>query len=520
MPNPTLYPPRRRTENIELIRAVLAATSEAAFDAADAAIAASLHPSLFAELDWMERTVPPEQRERAGSMADGMFLQHLPALIAMRRTEFDLPDAALALEVHSHPAFYSAVLQKWPAEATALGPEVLDRIRGHLGAGRTDAGELAAQWQAVARSGVQRLLADVTDPDWLLVLVDVEATNAMAEALDHLSSRLDAKALVRSWGMQYSRVHPAAPSDTADTAGIADRLRSMAEDAQHHRLPWLAGRYRALMEAVEAVDPGSLTDYFGERLEGFGNCGSCSMLFASSPVVSLDPTCPGVFEADSGVVRIGRNLNVARCPFCGTEARIDAPSMYYSPRSNLVLYNVPARGFSEPEALEVHRPVIEAIRERYLARVTPAEAQAFEGAREEITYSMIDFLTAIQMGTTAREEHVANLVRFADGSGQLVDNTKGVLIDLTPQEVAERWAEAADVDTAVAVRDEGLGGGAAIKAAMQAYAARDFAAARRILEQYLAAHPEDIVARKNLAVLHVAAGDRDAARRLLRGTGG
>ena len=56
----SLYPPRVRDINITLIKGIRDANSQSTFDNADAQIARNLHPSLFAELDFMEMSMPPD----------------------------------------------------------------------------------------------------------------------------------------------------------------------------------------------------------------------------------------------------------------------------------------------------------------------------------------------------------------------------------------------------------------------------------------------------------------------------
>jgi Flp pilus assembly protein TadD len=51
---------------------------------------------------------------------------------------------------------------------------------------------------------------------------------------------------------------------------------------------------------------------------------------------------------------------------------------------------------------------------------------------------------------------------------------------------------------------------------LEAFAAQDYDRARQILEKLHAAHPGDDTVRKNLAVVYVTIGDKQAARALLQ----
>jgi hypothetical protein len=515
--HPELYPPRLRSTNIALIRGVLHAGDQAGFEAADAMVARALHPSLFSELDWMERTMPPAQREQGGALADDLFTRHLPALVTQRLVEFVLGDADLASEVDNHRDFYNYAIEQRPEVVEALGPELAERIRRHLAESPPTAEQLAAPWYERERSRVEKLLRTVEDRGWLWFLIYVEVQDAMVLALDHLSSRLAAKALMRASGGGFPQL-PAGDVRTRQDAGrMAASLREAADQATAYSLLHMAGTFRAIADVLELTDPSSLVKFSGDRAAGGGPCGTCSMNHCSSAIVSLDPTCPGIFDDERDMVYVGLNLNVDTCPFCGTQSRADSPALFYTPRHNLVIYNVPRLDqFTESEALEVHHDVLSEIRQSYMERVGEEKAIAFDHANEEFTYSITDFLIAIQMGTTAREEHVYGLIRSFDGGGFVMDPTKRVMISLTPQEVANQSIAAYD-GQASAPHDKGSDGGPVMDTALEAFKAKDYDRARQILEALHAAYPRDDTVRRNLAVAYVTLGDKQAARDLLYG---
>ena len=66
-----LYPPRNRSTNIALIKNLQAAHNQEEFEVAEERIAKVLHPSLFVELDWMEMTMPTQQRAEGAHLGDG-----------------------------------------------------------------------------------------------------------------------------------------------------------------------------------------------------------------------------------------------------------------------------------------------------------------------------------------------------------------------------------------------------------------------------------------------------------------
>lgn len=514
-----LYLPRSRSTNIALIRAIRGARGKAEVEAADAEIAQFLHPSLFSELDWMERTMPPDQRQRGGQLADDLFINHLPSLITQRRVEFELAEADLASEVNEHRKFYNWVMEQYPEVVEALGPELVERIRRHLAAPPPTVKQLIAPWYQRERRRVAQLLGAVEDRDWLWYLIYVEVQNAMALTLDHLPSRLAAKALVRAAGSEFPQVAPGPIHTRQDLERVAASLKDMADQAATYSLLRVTGTWQAIANLAESIDPSSLLAFSGRRAAGYGGCGRCSMMYSASSIVSFDPTCPGIFDDETGRIYLALDLNMSTCPFCHTRSRNDSPALFYAPQRNLVVYNAPRLGqFTESEALEAHREVLSQIRQDYMHRVDQEKAVAFDRAIEEFTYSMPDFLMAIQMGTTAKEEHASVLVALSDGSGMIVDPTKNAIVELTPLELQARWAAEGGLDQ-VSGPDASSGSrvGSSMDAVLKAFDAKDYGRARQILEKLHAAHPEDNTVRRNLAVVYVTLGDKQAAQDLIRG---
>ena len=101
------------------------------------------------------------------------------------------------------------------------------------------------------------------------------------------------------------------------------------------------------------------------------------MMYASTAICAFDPTCPGLFESDTNRINLPLAFNVSVCPFCGEQSRDEAPSLFYAPHRNLVIYVYPRLGqYSEEEARQVHRPVVQALRDRLIARLSRDECGA------------------------------------------------------------------------------------------------------------------------------------------------
>jgi hypothetical protein len=124
-----------------------------------------------------------------------------------------------------------------------------------------------------------------------------------------------------------------------------------------------------------------------------------------------------------------------------------------------VVYCLPieAPRIEEEEALEFFRGAIEYLRQGYVKKIAPEEARRFDGAAELLTYSLPDFLYAIQMGETVPEDHVYNFIRMANGTGLLADMTKGFARHVTKSEV-ERLTESGQAQFLEARPDPGMTG--------------------------------------------------------------
>ena len=513
-----LYPPRLRQQNIDLIKGVKSAASQQEFEQADQRISNELHPSLFAELDWMEMTMPHQQRQNGAQMADDIFIFHLGQIIAQRSTEFDLSDQELDLEVAANLGFYRNLIQDEQRPLDNLGKALMQRFADAIDKAQPHADKIVAAICEQKKPAIASSFKDICDPNWLLQKIDVEIRNAFAQSLNHVTSRMNTKQYLRKIGGEFPQFQIPAIETADDLQQLLTDLAGLGESAKTNAVYELAATCQALYDIVDEMDAAMLSSFSGELAVGYGGCGNCSMMYASSAIVSFDPGCPGLFEGDDNHIYFPTEFNVSTCPFCGEEARADSPALFYSSTRHQVIYNFPRLGqFSEDQAREMHRSLISNLRQKFIDRVSTDEAARFESANEELTYSVPEFLLAIQMGTTVKEEHVALIVRLADGSGMILDSTKGAIIGLTRSEMQSEWATAQTVDIEDALQDEGIGGGPGVKQAMEAFAAGQFEESRDMLEVLYNRHPEDPVVRKNLAAAYFRLGDIESAQRVYRG---
>jgi hypothetical protein len=439
--NPELYPQRNRDTNVRLIKDVIGAPSQGAHDEALARFASELHPSLFAELDWMEMTGPEHNRERAVGLIDALFLNHLEQILEARSVQFELDEDDLFDEVLENYSFYMLILQEAPEIAKALSPALRARIQAHYEATDRERKLRIPERHAALQEGVHSTLSSIRDRTrYPLVLTEL-VTNEIVRALDHPSSRMRAKRFLRKLGGRFPQFPAGELARREDLEGLIARVRAVDEAAREFALLRLLRCTQAILQHLEERDILALDRFEGEWATGYGPCRHCAMMFASSAVIFLDPTCPLLGESDEERIHLPLAFNVATCPFCGTRQRSNAPSMFYWPSRKKVLYCVPRDGSrSEGEAEAAHRDTIQEIRRRYMERIGAEEAAAFEAAAEEIVYSMIHFIVAIQMGTANRVHHAFLRVRLAGGTSLIVDQTTKVSIELINEtETLQLW---------------------------------------------------------------------------------
>ncbi|MCP4321783.1 MAG: tetratricopeptide repeat protein [Alteromonadales bacterium] len=525
-PHSDLYPLMDRQINIDLIKAALYAQNQDELDLADCSIAEKMHPSLLAELDWMEKTMPKNQQAQASGFVDGLFIHHLPLIISQRRTEFDLPDTEFSQEVKENWDFYRFIIDGYPEVTEILGRK--DRIKEIL----QEVGEkfvLSHQADKFEANRARALFSEIHDRRWISIMVNAEIENCMARALDHVSSRFRAKEFFRHIGNQMPQVGHGEIDSPQSLQAFTEELRSLARETEKYGLLRLSTFCTQAALCCDDLNLNDIDVYRGERAGGYGHCGDCAMMYAGTSIISFDPSCPDLLETEQEHERVVLPLNFSTttCCFCGRLQRVESASIFYSSRRQQIIINLPLLGqFTKEEAANIHSELVKYLFDRYRKQCSEEEATAFDSANEQLTYATSDFLYAIQMGTTAREEHIYSVLELADGSGILMDETKGMLMGLTPSEVAKQQVintqqpggdcvtSTLGITKPVDSSDETL---ASMRDAMDAYKRNEYELAQSILEALLEKSPNDDVLRRNLAVVYFSQGFKDKAKNILGG---
>lgn len=510
---PYLYPARTRVQNVNLIRSIVTARSESAFNAGREAFAAALHPSLFSELDFMEETIPSKMLATARRHVDGLFDENFPALLRLRAAELDVSDDALRADVHENQEVYLAIMND-ETLAAAVGEERVGRVRGALAAPAS-----AVVTPSPDAEALHDALKQLRDGRYVPLVVQVAIQNAVLAHLDHLPSRARAKAWIRNaWGGHLPRIETQA-SLTGLQGALAAQLEVLADQAVEQRFARVTAVVQAAQQFLATHDITSMHGFDGEWSAGIGPCGNCSMRFASMARSIIDPSicCDG--EGDFISLPL---FNFAECPFCGHVARLSIPAMFYWPQRAQIVYCVPPMlGQDNETALREARPLFEHLRKCYRDSLSREAAAEFDSAGELVTYSVPQFLFAIQMGTTEPEWHSFLWIRLCDGTWLAEDLTKRASIHVTAAERAAITTRLGDPGDAVEqARSPGQPSSpqeGAIHGATAAFQAGDFELARRQFEECLARSPDDHIVLRNLAVVYLKLGRRDEARRLLSG---
>ena len=512
----SLYSARMRAVNVELIKSVLYANNQADYDQAMSNFIENIHPSLFSELDWMENTVPANHRENAGKMNDELFLNNLEQIVKLREIEFELNEDELFDEVMENIDFYRYIIDIEPKISEAFNKNNYQSI---LSAYRQTSEKRnythPDRYKDIGRITEQKLYR-LTDKQNIPLVMKEIVQNLLAFSLDHVSSRMRTKKFIRKTGVEVFQFAVDEITSASQIVELKEMVRYIKENAnEFHLLPLLES-----LNVIEKFLENSnilMSDKFeGEKAVGYGPCGHCAMAFSSIAIISLDPTCPYLFE-QGDTLHLPLEFNTAQCPFCGQVRRIDTPAMFYRPSNKKVIYNIPTQNqYSESEAENHYGEMIGILRERYKNRISPEEAEVFDKAGEEITYNMAHFLTAIQMGTTNKVWHAFLRVGLADGSAMLLDKTTGTLIDLIDsEEVAQMWdLSAGDSAMEIFSIDKNINK-QLFQMAKEAYYKGDYEKAEQLFTDIYELNRDDTIIRRYLTSVYLYQGKKEMAEKLI-----
>ena len=260
---PNLYPPRDRTTNIALIESLRTAQSQEEFDRADEKIGMDIHPSLLAELDWMEMTMPAEHQVDGANLVDGLFFHHLPAIIAQRQSDFDLSEEDLQWEVMENLDFYKHLLREANSSLDVLGSTLKQRIQRHAQNVDRDIERIVFRLCEFNRTRIGDEFSGIKDPNWLLLMIDVEIQNTLVKALDHVASRVQTKQFIRHIGGHFPQVQITSLESQTELQSLLTWLADLETTAQKFLVHQLAAVCRLLHEVFFKTEIAQFKDFNG-----------------------------------------------------------------------------------------------------------------------------------------------------------------------------------------------------------------------------------------------------------------
>lgn len=439
MADPDVYPPCARQNLQALLTAMLGGNE---FFEAIQTLGSNFHPGFFLELDWQELRLDRDYSEGPGIyeiIDDFAFAFTLPQNIFLRARPNDEQRAAFAAWVDSYKDLFEDWRSRWPDPVAyrPLSPE----LSRQAALGMSTLGLPAQPAPGIdVEALVAHALSSLSSKERIFSFVRMTLSNELLAYLDHPPSRQAAKRFLRHDrrdGGGLPVLHSMPRPENADAAELEAFLRARAVTAESEGLTSWSFVVEKVADLIRNSNLDDLNDFDGNWSDSCLPCGHCSMWFAFEHITAIDTRCSFVNWRGTNLTYLPAGLNQADCFFCGHSSPVESPALFYSPQRRQVVYCLPIKmpRIEEEEALEFFRGSIEYIRNVYIKNISPEEARRFDGASELLTYSLPDFLYAIQMGETVPEDHVYNFIDMPNGTGLLVDLSKGFARHATKSEV-------------------------------------------------------------------------------------
>jgi hypothetical protein len=420
-----LYTPRMRQDNLAILGGLMSAQSPGEQELAFRHGQEHFHPSLLAECDYRARLREGEHWQSVAHKAITLYL-------------FTLHQNTLPRPPHPSIAVNRlvAALEGYRSSVEGKGPTLAE----HLSIAKRTQGAILSSAPSCA-SKLERLIADVQVEvsscragSKLVAIVEATLENATLLLLDAPATRIDALAYI-FWWREAKGTNLSAPVYSVETSEQLSQLRSWLGELQDTSRRAELGQLSEVASTLSSVlDSKGLEEravFDGEWSRTLVHCSRCSMIFASKSPTVLDQDCPSIGTGE-GFLFFKRELNRAVCVFCGNESHLEVPGFLYWRARNLVVYRLPLTPFArQEEVYELCRPAVEAMRERYMARLTEVERDKFEHAVEIVAHGWDEWLYAVQMGDVVTEDHVV-LIETPEG-----DEGGRIMIDITKMFIRE-----------------------------------------------------------------------------------
>ncbi|MFX1365575.1 MAG: hypothetical protein ACFFCE_06590 [Promethearchaeota archaeon] len=445
----SIYLPRDRNTNIETIKSILNAPNEAIYLQARKQFGENYHPSLFAEFDYLERIISGDEnhiyynnRSDIHNLNSDLYLENLNKIISLRIKEIPEDKEELALEVTENLDFYQFITYDEPDLLKLLSKEQSEIISNLLKIKREekdyiDLLQKKAHNYKEIQAKVFESLKKIKDCQRIHQVISIFLINSVLIQLDKLTSRLRTSNFVYKENITHSSILPIKDLNTEQDLGdLKDNLKQLMNKALGWRLGLLFMVCDTCLKFLDDVPVLELKEFEGSYAVGLGPCGNCSMMFASTSLISLDSTCHFLYSMGEDWLTIPL-FNYISCPFCGYSARLETPVMFHSFKRNQTIYCFPSslRGKS-PEQLNDFKGFFESVRNSYTIRLSTKEVKNFKKSIELVTFGWSEFVYAIQMGNLDKQAHTTLINRYSPSNRYFIlDPTNKISIELAPEEI-------------------------------------------------------------------------------------
>ncbi|HEV2126811.1 MAG TPA: hypothetical protein VGW38_28985 [Chloroflexota bacterium] len=406
-----------------MIERIFAAGSQSAADEALAFFAANFHPGLLSHLDYLELRGPKAAREDLRAASRTLFQETLPENLRQRRHQLLVDESTLARAIRMNNAPHSSSELRFPPALAAAGARVVQEYLESVGA------------------HLDERLSSARDSTRIRHALDVALLNGILLALDVPTTRQNTLEWLFAWrSEQPDRYYPFVPaeydSDRSFTRQVIQWLTPLVKAFEQKNLTSLVVFAQSIVRTLEGLKGRTLSNFDGDWVTGIGNCGRCSMNFASETLQSIDHRCDFLYKFGPAATYWPADLNTSCCIFCGYEALVGYPMMFYAFDRARVVYYLPERSDRpRDELVDLYRPILEDVRTSYMSRLPKDVRVAFNRAPELLAYTWNDFVYASHMGETIPEDHLCNVVGFLHGGGLIIDGAKRVIREVNADEL-------------------------------------------------------------------------------------
>ncbi len=436
-PPDELYTVRNHEQNIDLINRIIGVPTVKQAIPALRECVETFHPSLLSELDYRRifGSLDAQSRQLIYYVGRDLFISTLPVNLRARHEQLALPMTDVEDVLNSYRDLFVNYWSTNFQQRTQDGVNCLALIS----ALRTRSKGVVTSNHALQLTHRIRRTRDINR---LPSVINTEVSNCLFASLDNPLTRFPAEAFQEAWEQRQGSNWPLLSAAAADTAADKimkyalwlDTVCAIAEDCRLNPLTQLA---RGASEELRSLDATNFDQFDGIWTWNIGICGRCSMWSSAERLTVLDSSSSLLEAYGKDIIYLPAGLGQMTCPFCSVEVAADAPAIFYSDTRMQIIYCFPnwAGKASLDASQEYWRPLMMELRKQCREHLSPETQARFDAASELPVMGWDEFMYAIQMGDVVSENHLFNLVQLPDGTGLILDMTKGFIRHLTGREM-------------------------------------------------------------------------------------